>query len=113
MKINKEKVKRNLYIYLLNVSLVSSCILYGAMCGMERGGGSNFMDGLFTGFKALPSPDDIIIQGLQYFTDCNEKEHLEQRYKNLAKELHPDMGGNIDEFTEMKRQYDIQRSRFR
>ena len=71
------RAEDNLWALKLNV---------GAMRGMERWGGSNFMDGLFTGFKALPSPDDIILQGIQYFSDCTDKGHIKQRYLTLAKE---------------------------
>ncbi len=97
------RAEDNLWALKLNVE---------AMRGMSRWGGSNFMDGLFTGFKALPSPNDIIMQGVQYFADCQDNEQIKQRYKNLAKELHPDLGGNIEEFTEMKRQYENHRDRF-
>ena len=77
-----------------------------AIRGMERWGGSNFMDGLFTGFRALPDPNDVITTSVQYFTDCTDKEQVRQRYKKLAKELHPDVGGDEKEFQEMKRQYE-------
>lgn len=77
-----------------------------AIRGLERWGGSEFLDGLFTGFKALPSPEDVIITSIQYFTDCSDKEEVKQIYRNLVKQLHPDAGGNINEFQEMKRQYE-------
>lgn len=77
-----------------------------AIRGMERWGGSNFMDGLFTGFKALPDPSDGIVTSVQYFVDCTDEEQVKERFKKLAKELHPDVGGNAEEFQEMKRQYE-------
>lgn len=78
-----------------------------AIRGLERWGGSDFLDGLFTGFAALPSPDDIIVANApRYFDDCDNKEHAKRRYKKLSKELHPDTGGSDLEFMEMKKQYD-------
>lgn len=53
-----DKVEHNLWALYLSVQ---------AIRGLERWGGSEFLDGLFTGFKALPSPDDIIISEKQYF----------------------------------------------
>jgi len=77
-----------------------------AIRGLERWGGSEFLDGLFTGFKALPMPDQVVVTTPQYFADCFNQEHAKDRYKRLVKELHPDVGGNTDEFIEMKRQYE-------
>ena len=53
-----------------------------AIRGLERWGGSDFLDGLFTGFAALPSPDDIIVpNAVRYFDDCENKQHAKNRYK--------------------------------
>lgn len=73
--------------------------------GLERWGGSEFLDGLFTGFQALPSPDDVINTAPQFFADCTDEKQMKERYKRLVKELHPDTGGTQAEFQEMQRQY--------
>jgi len=91
-----DKPEHNLWALFLSVQ---------AIRGLDRWGGSEFLDGLFTGFQALPSPDEIIVSAPQYFADCTDKEHAKKRYKNLAKELHPDVGGDSQEFAEMQRQY--------
>lgn len=74
----------------------------GAIRGLERWGGSSFLDGLFTGFTALPPPVDNIVQ---YFDGCLTLYEVETRYKQLRKLLHPDTGGSNEEFSEMMRQY--------
>jgi hypothetical protein len=60
----------------------------------------------FRGFRALPDPADVVINYIQYFADCQSKEQAKPKYRQLVKELHPDMGGDPDAFNEMKRQYD-------
>jgi len=77
-----------------------------AIRGLERWGGSQLLDGLFTGFKALPAPGDVVSSSPQYFIGFDTQEERKKYFKQLAKEMHPDVGGNIDEWNEMKRQYD-------
>lgn len=90
-------VEHNLWALYLSVK---------AIRGLERWGGSEFLDGLFTGFKALPSPDDVIISEQDYFGGCNTEEELKQRYRTLSKELHPDMlEGSNEKFNIMSKQY--------
>lgn len=89
----------------------SLCKSIEAIRGLERWGGSEFLDGLFTGFTALPDPDSVSVGIPQYFADCEDKEHARSRYKSMAKEMHPDRGGNAAEFSEMKRQYDAYMNR--
>ena len=92
------KVEHNLWALYLSVQ---------AIRGLERWGGSEFLDGLFTGFKALPSPDDVMVMEKNYFEGIETREQLKERYKELAKELHPDMnGGNLNDFQIMKIQYE-------
>jgi hypothetical protein len=93
-----DKVEHNLWALYLSVS---------AIRGLERWGGSEFLDGLFTGFKALPSPDDVMVMEKNYFEGIETEEELSRRYKQLAKDLHPDMtNGNSNDFQMMKRQYE-------
>lgn len=40
-----------------------------------------------------------------YFYGCETVEDCKQRYKELSKTLHPDMGGKAEEFNEMFDQY--------
>ncbi len=45
------------------------------------------------------------LQKMQYFSDVDNLEFLDLKYKKLLKELHPDMGGDSGEFQEMREQY--------
>lgn len=86
-------------LWALNLSI-------SAIRGLERWGGSEFLDGLFTGFKALPSPEDATIMTQQYFSDVTNYEYLQLKFKKLARELHPDSeNGNADKFQDMMKQY--------
>ena len=77
-----------------------------AIRGLERWGGSDFLDGLFTGFKALPSPENSIITKESYFSDVTNKEYLQLKYKKLIRQLHPDVeNGSEEKFKEMIEQY--------
>lgn len=92
-----DKPEHNLWALYLSVQ---------AIRGLERWGGSEFLDGLFSGFKALPSPEDVAPVNIpQFFNDINNFEHLKSRYKHLVKELHPDHGGDVSEWNELQRQY--------
>ena len=91
-----DKPEHNLWALNLSIS---------AIRGLERWGGSEFLDGLFTGFKALPTPGQCMNMSIQYFSDVDNLEHLGLKYKKLLKELHPDMGGNSEGFQDMIKQY--------
>jgi hypothetical protein len=77
-----------------------------AIRGLERWGGSELLDGLFDGFKALPSPDDVTVNSRRYFSGIESEDDMKTKYIELVKKLHPDAGGNINEFQEMKREYE-------
>ena len=92
-----DKPEDNLWALNLSIS---------AIRGLERWGGSEFLDGLFTGFKALPSPENSVVMSQRYFSDITNLEHLGLKFKRLAKELHPDSeNGNTEQFQEMMTQY--------
>ena len=63
------------------------------------------VEAAFKGFQALPAPDQVISAGVNFFLECDTDEEIKRRYKHLVKELHPDTGGNPEEFSEMTRQY--------
>lgn len=77
-----------------------------ALRGLERWGAKEMVDAAFRGFTALPAPEQVTSSSVQYFADCSDKEMARQRYLRLAKDLHPDVGGDVVEFQEMKRQYE-------
>lgn len=44
---------------------------------------------------------------MKYFTDCKTVEAVKRRYKDLAKQLHPDCGGDAEKFKEMSAEFEI------
>ena len=42
----------------------------------------------------------------QYFVDCKTAEELKKAYRAWAKKLHPDLGGNAEEFKVMQAEYE-------
>lgn len=94
-----KKPEHNLWALYLSVS---------AIRGLERWGGSEFLDGLFTGFKALPYMEgqSTITPQKNYFEGYYEMDEIKNKYKILAKELHPDTGGDENEFQLMSQQFE-------
>ena len=44
---------------------------------------------------------------MKYFRGIETIEELKKAYKELAKKLHPDLGGNKEEFQKMNNEYDL------
>ena len=49
----------------------------------------------------------------RYFNDVKTEEDVKSRFKNLAKKLHPDCGGNAEEFKKMMSEYQIAFDRYK
>lgn len=43
---------------------------------------------------------------MTYFRDCKTAEELKKSYREWAKKLHPDLGGNAEEFKAMQNEYE-------
>ena len=43
---------------------------------------------------------------MSYFTNCKTAEELKKAYRTWAKKLHPDLGGNAEEFKVMQAEYE-------
>lgn len=63
-----------------------------AMRGIERWGASDILDRAFTGFEALPAPEQWW-QVLGLFEDAS-REAVDAAYRRLAPTAHPDHGGS-------------------
>lgn len=44
---------------------------------------------------------------MKYFNDIKDIKDLKKRYKKLARELHPDLGGSEEDFKAMGAEYDV------
>lgn len=90
-----DKIEHNIWALVLSIQ---------AIRGLERWGGSEFLDGLFTGFKALPAGSSTTID---YFEGITDLESLKKKFRELAFQFHPDRPTkNLEKFVEMKKQYD-------
>ena len=49
---------------------------------------------------------------ISYFENCSSRSELARAYRKWVKELHPDNGGNPDEFIRMSNEYDRLKTRF-
>lgn len=67
-----------------------------AMRAIERHGGAEILDRAFTGFIALPAPEQPWqVLGLE--TSNPTREQIDRAYRDLASRHHPDKGGNAAE----------------
>ena len=49
---------------------------------------------------------------ISYFKDCSSRSELARAYRKWVKELHPDNGGNPEDFIRMSNEYDRLRTRY-
>lgn len=67
-----------------------------AMRAIERHGGAAILERAFTGFTALPAPEQPW-QTLGLDTSRPTREQVEDAYRRLAMKHHPDRGGDVGE----------------
>lgn len=72
-----------------------------AMRGIERWGSSDMLDRAFTGFAALPAPGPRKWHDVMGIAAHALNDEVRLRYKQLARERHPDTGGSHELFTEL------------
>lgn len=81
-----------------------------AMRGIERWGSGDMTDTAFSGFRALPSPSDLtkrpwrkvlMVDGLDCSIPAVALAGAEASYRTLARERHPDLGGNEMQMAEL------------
>lgn len=87
-----------------NIAAIAACL--DAMRALERHGGQVFLDRAFTGFDALPAPDaqDNWWEVLGVDRDCS-RATLEDAYRRLRGQAHPDRGGSADTMARINRAY--------
>lgn len=76
-----------------NLAAVAATL--NAMRAIDRHGGATILDRAFTGFTALPSPEQAY-QVLGVGANATKAE-IDRAYKRLAAEHHPDRGGDLQQ----------------
>lgn len=76
-----------------------------AMRAIERHGGAQILERAFTGFDALPDPNNRNWRDV-LGKDVTDRAQLEAVYKRLRSESHPDKGGSAERFHDVQRAYD-------
>jgi hypothetical protein len=81
-----------------------------AMRAIERHGGASILDRAFTGFTALPAPEQPW-QTLGLDTSKPTPEQIDDAYRRLAMKHHPDRGGDAQEMARINAARDALMSR--
>ena len=63
-----------------------------------------------TGFNTEQFNDYLASDGTDYFDGCDSLQEVQQRYKQLAKENHPDVGGDASVMADVNKQYTIRKA---
>jgi hypothetical protein len=75
-------------------NLAAIAATLGALRAVERHGGGSILERAFIGFAALPSSAQRPWREVLVFGDRNPgREEIEQRFRSMAKQLHPDKNG--------------------
>jgi DnaJ-domain-containing protein 1 len=72
-----------------------------AMRGINRWGSSELMERSFTGFTALPAPQEEHWWDILLVRRDSPLDVIESNYRSLAKEHHPDRGGSSEKFVKI------------
>lgn len=70
--------------------------------GLERHGGGHMMERAFSGFAAIEAPGRRSCWATLGVQAGATKDEIERAYRNLAKEHHPDVGGDADAFVALQ-----------
>lgn len=79
-----------------------------ALRGLDRWGAGGMVDAAFSGFAALPASgtsgeDPYAVLGVHPEATWGE---VQEAYRRLAKQHHPDAGGNTDDFLRIKHAFE-------
>lgn len=87
-----------------------------ALRGISRWGTGDMMEAAFTGFAALPAPGNTTF-GWRHILEVDPTESryefVEQSYKRLRSQAHPDRGGNVERFSAIQNAWDMAQQELR
>jgi DnaJ-like protein len=78
----------------------------GAIRQIERAGSSDMMERAFTGFAALPAPAGSNWWEVLGISPRATQEEIRDAYRELARQNHPDAGGDHEKFIVIKAAYE-------
>lgn len=76
-----------------------------ALRGIERWGSSDMMERAFTGFAALPAPGARPWWEVMGLNGSESKDAIRSRFRELARQRHPDSGGSDQLMAELNEAY--------
>lgn len=78
-----------------------------ALRSIERWGSKEMVEASFQGFQSLPFYENgIKVDTINYFDGCYTEQEIRVKYRELAKQLHPDINPDkVNEFIDMNNQY--------
>lgn len=83
-----------------------------AMRGIERWGSTDMMERAFSGFAALPDESNETWRDVLDCQDVTNFNYIKTAYRMLAKEHHPDSGGDSAKFLIIQKAYDDAKAEF-
>jgi hypothetical protein len=84
-----------------------------ALRGMERWGVSDFLDRAFSGFAALPEKASAPAwYNVLELSENASADQIKERYRELIKKHHPDVGGSAEKFIQVKLAYEDAMKKF-
>lgn len=87
-----------------NLSAIS--LTLAAMRSIERHGGAPILERAFTGFDALPDPNNRSWRDVLGVKDSHDLGEVRTAYRRLAGENHPDRGGNEARMADINRAWE-------
>lgn len=81
------------------------CLTVAALRGLDRWGAKEMVNAAFQGFQALPEGGKAGWWTVLDVQPTAEAAEIETAYRRLAKQHHPDMGGNADTFHAVQEAY--------
>jgi len=77
-----------------------------ALRGLERWGAKEMVTAAFRGFQALPAPNAKTWYEILQVSSTASEDEIRSAYRNLARKVHPDLGGSHEQFVELHQAFE-------